>query len=166
MKQWADTVDIHITGIIYMAIGDSKKPGRFDELIGLGAFNLNTDVMKWVFITEGFSSIDENSADIGLSNFTQIGSSGNYVANSTLANSAWSRTGNVSKLDFDDFSFEGDGANPTTAKTIALYDDTSAGKEVFKFIDITVDGGTTPADTTIGFSYTAAAGGSFTITTN
>jgi hypothetical protein len=134
-----------------MAIGDSKKPGRFDELIGLGSFNL---------------SIDENSADIGLNNFTQIGSSGNYVANSTLANSAWTRSGNISKLDFDDFSFEADGANPATAKTLALYNDTSAGKEIFKFVDLTIDGGTTPADSTIGFSYTVAEGGSFAIVTN
>ena len=148
-----------------MAVGDSKRTSRFDELMGLGTFNMNADTFKYVFITEGYSSIDANATAIGIANYTKVTSAGQYVQDTTLANSAWSRSGNVTKLDFDDFSFAADGANPTTAKTLAIYNDTSAGKEVYKFVDLTIDGGTTPADTTLGFTYTVAAGGSGTLTT-
>jgi hypothetical protein len=148
-----------------MAIGDSKRTSRYDELMGLGTFNMNSNVFKYVFITEGYSSIDENASGIGISNYTKVTSSGNYVQDTTLANSVWSRSGNVCKFDFDDFSFAADGGNPTTAKTLAIYNDTSAGKEVYKFVDLTIDGGTTAADTTLGFTFTVAASGSGTITT-
>jgi hypothetical protein len=148
-----------------MAVGDSKRTSRFDELMGLGTFNMQTDTFKYVFITEGYSAIDENASSIGIANYTKVTSSGNYVQDTTLANSSWSRSGNVTKFDFDGFSFGADGANPTTAKTVAIYNDTSAGKEVYKFVDMTIDNGTTPADTTLGLTYNVAASGAGTITT-
>lgn len=149
-----------------MALADSKKTSEYDHQSGLGAYNNNTDVFKYVIITDSYTAIDEDAVAIGIANYTKVASAGNYVQDTTLANSAWSRTDAISKLDFDDFNFAADGANPVTGKTIAIYNDTSANKDVFKFIDMTSDGGTTPADTTLGLNYTVNAGGSGTVTTN
>ena len=127
-----------------MAVGDSKRTSEYDFQQGLGTYNNNTNTFKWVFVTEGYSSIDADTADIALSNFTKVASAGAYVQDSTLANSDWTRSGAVSTFDFDDFSFAANGANPTTAKTLLIYNDTSAGDDVYKIVDLTTDGGTTP----------------------
>lgn len=149
-----------------MALSDSKRMSEYDYQQGLGTYNNNTNVFKWVIVTESYSATDENTSAIGIANFTKVPSAGNYVQDTTLANSAWTRAAAISKLDYDDFSFAADGANPTTGKMIAVYNDTSAGKDVYKLIDMTSDGGTTPADTTLGLNFTVNAGGAGTVTTN
>ena len=149
-----------------MALSDSKKTSEYDHQSGLGTYNNNTDVFKWVILTDSYTVIDEDAVAIGIANYTKVASAGLYVQDSTLASSVWSRTAAVSKLDYDDFSFAADGSNPITGKTIAVYNDTSTNKDVFKFIDMTVDGGTTAADTTLGLNFTVNAGGSGTVTTN
>lgn len=149
-----------------MALADSKKASEYDYQSGLGTYNNNTDVFKWVILTDSYTVIDEDAVAIGIANYTKVASAGLYVQDTTLANSAWSRTGSVSKLDYDDFSFAADGSNPITGKTIAVYNNTSTNKDVIKFIDMTVDGGTTAANTTLGLNFTVNAGGSGTVTTN
>tara|TARA_R110000868_G_scaffold97916_6_gene269465 strand:- start:620 stop:1072 length:453 start_codon:yes stop_codon:yes gene_type:complete len=149
-----------------MALSDSKKTSEYDYQSGLGTYNNNTNVFKYVIITESFTAIDEDAVAIGIANFTKVVSAGAYVQDTTLASSAWSRTGAVSKLDYSDFSFAANASNPTTGKTIAVYNDTSANKDVYKLIDMTADGGTTAADTTLGLNFTVNAGGSGTVTTN
>lgn len=148
-----------------MALGDSKKTAEFDYQRGLGAYNMSTDVFKYVIITEQYSAIDENAVAIGIANYTKVASSGNYAQDTTLTGQTWSRSGAVSTFDFADFNFAADPANPTTGRTIAIYNDTSTNKDVYKFIDITADG-TTPADTTPGLNFTVNAAGSGTVTTN
>ena len=149
-----------------MAIGDSKIHSQYDLKAYEGDYDNSNDVFKYVIITEGFSSIDEDATAIGIANFTKVASSGNYVQDTTLANTSWTRTGGVSTLTFDSFSFAADGANPTTGKTIAIYNDTSANKDVLKLVDMTVDGGTTAADTTLGLTYTVNGSGSVRVTSN
>ena len=149
-----------------MALSDSKKASEYDHQSGLGTYNNNTDIFKWVILTDSYSVIDEDAVAIGIANYTKVASAGLYVQDTTLANSVWSRTGSISKLDYDDFSFASDGSNPVTGKTIAVYNDTSTNKDVMKYIDMTTDGGTTPADTTLGLNFTVNAGGSGTVTTN
>lgn len=149
-----------------MALADSKKTSEYDHQSGLGTYNNNTNVFKWVILTNSYTVIDEDAVAIGIANYTKVSSAGAYVQDTTLANSAWSRTATISKLDFDDFNFAANAANPITGKTIAIYNDTSTNKDVFKFIDMTVDGGTTAADTTLGLNYIVNADGSGTVTTN
>tara|TARA_R110000772_G_scaffold60095_1_gene135609 strand:+ start:1958 stop:2410 length:453 start_codon:yes stop_codon:yes gene_type:complete len=149
-----------------MALADSKKASEYDYQSGLGTYNNNTNVFKWVILTDSYAVIDEDAVAIGIANYTKVASAGLYVQDTTLVGSAWSRTGSVSKLDYNDFSFAADGANPITGKTIAVYNDTSANKDVMKYIDMTVDGGTTASDTTLGLNFTVNAGGSGTVTTN
>lgn len=149
-----------------MALNDNKRMAEFSYQRGLGAYNMNTDVFKYVFITEVFSAIDETASSIGIANFTKVTSAGNYVQDAILANSSWTRSGNVSKFTFDNVSFAADPANPDTAKTLAIYNDTSAGKDVLKLIDLTVDNGVTAADTKLGFNWTVNAAGSTTTTSN
>lgn len=149
-----------------MALSDSKRTSEYDHQQGLGTYNNNTNVFKWVILTDSYSVVDADAVAIGIANYTKVSSAGLYVQDTTLANSAWSRVGAISKLDYDDFNFAADGSNPVTGKTIAVYNDTSTNKDVYKFIDMTADGGTTPADTTLGLNFTVNAGGAGTVTTN
>jgi len=149
-----------------MALSDSKRTSEYDLQSGLGTYNNNADVFKYVIITDSFTVIDEDAVAIGIANYTKVASAGAYVQDTTLTNSTWTRTGSVSKLDYDDFNFAANASNPITGKTIAIYNDTSASKDVFKFIDMTADGGTTAADTTLGLNFTVNAGGSGTVTSN
>ena len=149
-----------------MALSDSKKTSEYDYQAGLGTYNNSTDVFKWVIITDSYTGIDATATAIGIANYTKVTSSGLYVQDTTLASSTWTKSGAVTTLDYADFSFAADGANPTTGKTIAVYNDTSTNKDVYKFIDITADGGTTPANTTLGLNFTVNASGSGTITTS
>tara|TARA_R110001606_G_scaffold27768_1_gene88622 strand:- start:5596 stop:6048 length:453 start_codon:yes stop_codon:yes gene_type:complete len=149
-----------------MALADSKKASEYDYQSGLGTYNNSTNVFKWVIITNSYATIDEDATLIGIANYTKVVSAGLYVQDTTLAGSSWSRTGSVSKLDYNDFSFAADALNPITGKTIAVYNDTSVNKDVMKYIDMTADAGVTAADTTLGLNFTVNAGGSGTVTTN
>lgn len=149
-----------------MALADSKKASEYDYQSGLGKYNNNTNVFKWVILTDSYTVIDANATLIGIANYTKVVSAGLYVQDATLVGSAWTRTGAISKLDYNDFNFAADALNPITGKTIAVYNDTSVNKDVMKFIDMTADGGTTAADTTLGLNFTVNAGGSGTVTTN
>ena len=142
-----------------MARGDSKRFSEYDLESGNGTYNNSTDVFKWVIITDSFTATDADMASPQLSSFTQVASAGLYVANTTIANTTWARAGAISTLDGDDYSFAADGANPTTGKSILIYNDTSPNKDGLEIVDLTTDGGTTPADTTQGLTYTVAAGG-------
>lgn len=148
-----------------MALSDSKRTSEYDEQMGLGTYNNSTDTFKWVIVTDSYTVIDEDATAIGIANYTKVASAGNYVQDTTLASVTWTRSGAVTTLDYADFSFAADGSNPVTGKTIAVYNDTSTNKDVYKFIDITADGGTTPADTTLGLNFTVNASGSGTLTT-
>ena len=148
-----------------MAVSDSKKTSEYDLQAGNGSYNNSSNTFKWVIITDSYTAIDAEATAIGIDNYTKVPSSGNYVQDTDLANVTWTKSGAVSTLDYDDFNFASDPANPITGKTIAVYNDTSTNKDVFKFIDLTIDGGTTPADTTLGLNFTVNAAGSGTITT-
>ncbi|HHZ97577.1 MAG TPA: hypothetical protein EYN67_19010, partial [Flavobacteriales bacterium] len=127
-----------------MALSDSKKTSEYDFQSGLGAYNNSTDVFKWVILTDSYSVIDATATAVGIANYTKVASAGLYVQDTTLASKTWTKSGAVSTLDYDSFNYGADGSNPTTGKTIAVYNDTHASKHVFKFIDLTTDGGTTP----------------------
>lgn len=148
-----------------MARGDSKNMAEYDFRSGRGEHNNTTNTFNYVFVTEQFSAVDANATAASLSDFTQVASSGNYVANSALANPSWTRTDNVSTLDFDDFSIAADPSNPTTALSMIIYNSTSANNTVRKIIDLTTDG-STPVDMTQGYTHQFNAAGSATVTTN
>ena len=149
-----------------MALSDSKKTSEYDLDKGNGEYNNSSDVFKWVILTDSYSVIDEEAADVGISNYTKVSSAGNYVQDATIANTTWTKSASISTLNGDSFNFAADGSNPVTGKTVAIYNDTSTNKDVVCFVDMTTDGGTTPADTTLGFNYTVNASGIATTTTN
>jgi hypothetical protein len=149
-----------------MALSDSKKTSEYDLDKGLAKYNNSTDVFKWVIITDSYTVIDANALDVGIANYTKVASAGLYVQDTTVANTTWIKVAAISTLTGDSFNFAANGSNPVTGKTIAIYNDTSANKDVAVFVDMTVDGGTTPADTTLGLNYTVNASGIATTTTN
>ncbi len=149
-----------------MALNSSKKMAEYDFQTGLQKHNHSTDVFKWVFLTNVYSSIDANASSCDLSGFTKVASGGNYTQDSTLTNSTWTRSGAVSTLDYDDVAFAGDASNPTTGKTLAIYNSTVSGEHVYKVVDMTTDDGVTAANMLLGFNWTVNASGAGTATTN
>lgn len=147
-----------------MARGDSKSFSQYATESGTGTYDNANDVFKWVIVTESFTATDADAANPSLTDFTQVASAGQYVANTTIANTTWSRSGAITTLDGDDWSFAADGANPTTGKSILIYNDTDVGKSALAIVDLTTDGGTTPADTTQGLTYTVNANGIYRVT--
>ena len=147
-----------------MALNATKKMSEYDLQSGLGAYNNNTDVFKWVQVSNTYASIDADAV-VTLVSLTKVISAGNYVQDSTLANSTWSRAAAVSKLDYDDVTYAANASNPITGKTWVCYNST-VGDAIFKVVDMTTDDGTTAADTTLGFNLTVNAAGSGTVTTN
>ena len=143
-----------------MALSDSKKTSEYNLDEGEGKYNNATNVFKWVFITEVYSAIDANAANVGIAQYTKVASAGNYVQDTTIANTTWSKTGAVSKLTGDSWNFAANASNPATGKTLAIYNHTSTNKDVFCFVDMAA------GDTTPGFVYTVNAGGIATTTTN
>ena len=142
-----------------MARGDSKRFSEYDLESGNGTYNNSTDVFKWVIITDSYTATDADMLTPELVDFTQVGSAGLYVANTTIANTTWARAAAISTLNGDDFNFGANASNPITGKSILIYNDTSANKDALEIVDLTTDGGTTPADTTQGLTYTVAATG-------
>ena len=149
-----------------MASGDSKRFSAYDYNSGLGTYNSSTDVFKWVILTDSFTDVDADAVTANLASFTQVASAGNYVANSTITSTVWVRNVDISFLDGDDFSFAALGSNPITGKSVLLYNSTSPNNDALAIIDLTTDGGTTPANTTQGFTYTVALAGIAEVTTN
>jgi hypothetical protein len=147
-----------------MALNATKKMSEYDHQSGLGKYNNDTDVFKWVQVTESYLTIDAN-AIVTLASLTKVASAGAYVQDETLSSSVWNRSGAVSKLDYADVSYAANASNPTTGKTWVCYNSTN-GNDIFSVTDMTTDNGTTPADTLLGFNLTVNAAGSGTVTTN
>ena len=143
-----------------MALSDSKKASSYDFGKGQKEYNNSTDVFKWVFITETYASIDANAATAQIANYTKVASSGNYVQDTTLANTTWAKSGAVGTLSADSFNFAADPANPNPVNTLAIYNDTSTNKDIVCFVDLAA------GDTTLGFNYTVSGSGIATTTTN
>lgn len=147
-----------------MARGDSKSFSEYGFESGTGTYNNSTDVFKWVIITETFTATNADVLNPKLADFTQVASAGNYVANSTIANTSWVRAATITTLDGDDWTFAANPSNPVTGKSILIYNDTDVGKSALCIVDLTTDAGVTPADTTQGLTYTVAAGGIYKVT--
>lgn len=148
-----------------MARGDSKTMAEYDFRSGNREHNNSSDVFRRVFVTNTFAGTDANGTAASLSDFTQVASAGNYVANSDLANVTWTRAANVSTLDYDNFTIAADPSNPTTAVCMIIYNSTSTNNTVVKIIDITTDG-STAVDMTQGYTHNVNASGTYTLTTN
>lgn len=142
-----------------MARGDIKRFSAYSLDAGNGEYNNSTDVFKWVIVTDDYTAIDANTLTSALADFTQVVSGGAYVANSTIANTTWTRSGAVSTLDGDSWSFAANASNPTTGKSILIYNDTSINKDALCIVDLTTDEGVTAADTTQGLTYTVNVDG-------
>ena len=147
-----------------MALNETKKMSEYDHQAGLGKYNNNTDEFKWVMVTNTYQSIDADTV-VTLASLTKVASAGAYVQDSTLANSVWSRTAAISKLDYDDVTYAANALNPVTAKSWVCYNSTN-GNDIFSVTDMTTDSGVTAADTTLGFNLTVNAAGASTVTTN
>ncbi len=147
-----------------MARGNSKSFSEYGKESGEKAYNNGTDVFKWVIITESYASISSDILNPKLADYTQVASAGAYVANSTIANTSWVRSGAVTTLDGDDFNFAANASNPTTGKTLVIYNSTSADDSALTLVDLTTDSGVTAADTTQGLTYTVHADGIYKVT--
>jgi len=146
-----------------MAAGDSKIFNDFALKLAKKTYDLSSggDAFAISFIATAYGSVDADVTNPNISSHTPL-TGGNFVAATTLATTAITRTGANLKFDFADMStILKNASNPTTIKT-ALIKHTATG-DLYKAIDLTADGGTTAIDVVANdFDYTVATGGSFT----
>ncbi len=147
-----------------MALGDIKSFSAYNQEMGTASYNNTSDVFNWVLVTESYAATDANVADPKLADFTQVVDAGAYVANTAIANTTWTTTDAVTTLTGDSFNFAANAANPITAKSLLIYNDTSADKSALQIVDLTADSGVTAASTVAGLTYTIPAGGMHTLT--
>ena len=140
-----------------MARGQSKKFSAYEKNSGLGAFNNSTNTFSYALITDDFASVDANAATAVLADFDQVASAGNYVACASLTGVTWTQAGASNTLSANAITFAADPANPTGARCLLIYNNTSASDQALMVVDLTADG-TTAVDTTLGFTANIPSG--------
>lgn len=148
-----------------MAAGDSKLAQEYPLQAGNGAYNNSTDTFRIFFCSDTYAAIDATQAPFNLSNVTQVGGGNFPLAGIALTNVTWTRTGAVSKLDYDNLvTIAKNASNPTTIRTAVIVNDTSLNDDIYKVVDLTADG-STPIDVINNdFDYSVNASGSVTAT--
>ena len=147
-----------------MALGTSKQAQEYPLQAGKGVYNNSTDTFRIFFCSDTFSSIDATQTPFNLSDVTQVGGGNFPISGIVLANVTWTRTGAISKLDFDDLvTIAKNASNPTNIKSAVIVNDTSTSDDIYKVVDLTTDSGVTPLDAVNNdFDYAVASGGSIT----
>jgi hypothetical protein len=149
-----------------MARGDSKVISvNVGRNVLEGDYNLTTNTLNYVLVTDTFASIDANAASLGLSNLTQVTAGGSYTGPTALSNVTVTQSNAVTTIDYDDITLASNASNPNTARCLVIYNDSAAGDDVFKVTDLTTDG-STAVDLTQGLTFNINASGSITYTAN
>jgi len=148
-----------------MAAGDSKLSQEYVLQSGNGAYNNSTDAFRIFFCSDTYAAIDATQTPFNLSDVTQVGGGNFPIVGIVLTGVTWTRSGAVSKLDYNDLAtIAKDPSNPTTIRTAVIVNDTSASFDIYKVVDLTSDG-STPIDVVNNdFDYTVNASGSITAT--
>ncbi len=140
----------------------SKQFNDYPLRAGNGEYNNSTDVFKIAWLSDVYSTIDIDTVNPKLADFTQV-TGGNFSAATTLSSVTWVRSGTVSTLDYADLAtILKNASNPTDLRTALIYNDTSTNDDGYKVVDLT--GGTDTAIDVINndFDYAVNAGGSVT----
>ena len=145
-----------------MAQGTLTVFEEFRKFIGDGSHDLDSDSFKVALITTIPTAAD---ATPDLADFTEVTGT-NYTAGGEAAAATWVEAAGVATWDLADVGWTQSGAGPTDIKAALLYNTTHAGtNDAIAFIDMTVDGGTTPislVDGDINIAFNAS--GVFTLT--
>lgn len=143
-----------------MAAGDSKIFNDFALKLAKKTYDLSADAFAISFIATAYASVDADAANPNISGFTPL-TGGNFVAATTLVSTAITRAGVNLKFDFNDLAtIAKNASNPATIKT-ALIKHTATG-DLYKAVDLTVNGTTSIDVVNNDFDYAVAAAGSFT----
>jgi hypothetical protein len=145
-----------------MAAGDSKIFNDFALKLAKKTYDLSSggDAFAISFIATAYASVDADATNPNISSHTPL-TGGNFVAATTLASSAITRTGVNLKFDYANLStIAKNASNPSTIKT-ALIKHTATG-DLYKAVDLTADGSTSIDVVNNDFDYAVAAAGSFT----
>lgn len=127
-----------------MAQGDAKLLSDFILKVNKGDYD-ETDTFAIAFLSDAYSTVDTDATNPQLSGYT-VTSGGNIPASTTLANVTITRALTTVSFNADSpATFLKDALNPADARTIVVYDNTSANDDLIVAFDLTTDG-TTPLD--------------------
>ena len=109
-----------------MVQGDLKTFEYYPFKAGKKLYNNVTDVFKYAFITNAYSTVSKATVDPTLASFTEVAAGGNYtVGGNALPGNAWTIAAGVSKLDFTDITLTKAASSPATAKTLLIINSTA-----------------------------------------
>jgi len=127
-----------------MAQGDAKQFRDWGLKKDKGEY-AETDTYTLAFLSDTYATINIDSTNPQLSNFT-VTSGGNIPAATNLVNFTITRLFGTVTFDADDpAQFPKDALNPTDARTLLVYNNTSTNDDGLQVFDLTTDG-STPLD--------------------
>jgi len=147
-----------------MAQGDLLTFEEFRKNIGDGSHDLDTNAFSLIFITT-LPVVGQATPD--RADFTEVTAGGGYSTGGvTLTGVTWLEAAGVATFDSSlDVVFTAAAGSPTNIVAALIVDDTHAGSnDAIAFIDMTVDGGSTPISLVAGnITITFNASGLFTL---
>ncbi len=135
-----------------MQRGKGKEFIQYTLNSGKGKFNNSTDTLAWALISDVVDGIDFQMLDATLDKFNVLPSAGAYLEGTDLTNVTWTADGDICTYNMDDLILTDHPDNPF-AMGLAIYNKTSPDKDVFCIIELSVNNGTTPANTQAGIKY-------------
>ena len=149
-----------------MAQGDSKQFHDYPLRAGNGNYNNGADTFKVAFLSNTYSTIDNNTVNPKLADFTQV-TGGSFAGPVTLTSRTWTRSSAITKLDFTNLAtIVKNASNPTTIRTMLVYNDTSTNDDAYQVFDLTADGTTAIDVVNNDFDFSFSASGAMTGTAN
>lgn len=128
-----------------MAQGTLLFVDNFSESLSKGNHNLAPagDTLKCMLVSEGISSVLTTSVDS--SSFTEVTGGTSYTAGGfTLVQTLTETNGTTTFGSSANPAWTKDASGPTDIRTALIYNTTAASEDLIAYIDMTVDGGTTP----------------------
>lgn len=124
-----------------MAQGDAKLFRDFALKSNQGDY-ADSDTYSLAFLSDQYSTIDIDATNPVLASFTVV-SGGNIPAATNLTGYAITRSGTTITFDATDpATFSKNASNPITAKSLLVYNNTSASDDAYQVFDLTSDGST------------------------
>lgn len=125
-----------------MAQGDSKQFYDYPLIAGNGGFNNSSDTFKVRFTASTYAAVAITGTNPNVSAHAAV-TGGNFAGDVTLTSVTFTRTGAVTTLDAADLTtIAKNVSNPSTIRTMIVYNDTHASDIMYCVYDLTTDGST------------------------
>ena len=149
-----------------MAQGDSKQFYDYPLIAGNGGFNNSSDTFSARFTASTYAAVALTATNPNVSAHAAV-TGGSFSGDVTLTSVTFARSGAVTTLDAADLAtIVKNASNPTTIRTMIVYNNTHASDIMYCVYDLTTDGTTALDLVNNDFDFSFGASGIMTGTAN